>query len=1016
MKRNRDYGSGVEVDPSEKRGWKVIHQSVVVTQISLRSKSLMAFVDLRIRPVDKNLKCIRLNARQLKIYWVRCDNIVCNFVYVDPSSKLARADYPNKNHTYIQHCFESAVAESDPDRSQGELKIDLPAEIQDRIRADPENPPTLSITVEYTLEKPRGGLQFIPGTNAHCYSYGESRLWFPCVDTNTEVCTWTLDFTVDANLTAVSCGELVETVLSEDSKAKTFRYKLLVPTSAPNIGIAIGNFEIHVDRAMPEMTQFSIPGLIDPLVFSTSTTYQIIEYFEDLLSARFPYALYKQVFVEKLPDKFKSFSSMTLFDTSLLYNERVLDQILVTRKIVARAIAGQFFGCFMVAGNDGSWLPAAIAGYLTSLWLRKTFGNSEYRYFIYEETNKVCTYEEKEQAIILSQAHTNFTTRHAKMVGKKGHLVLRILENRLSTSLLLQAVNKLLAISRDSYSRQDGKIHLNKAGKFERSPQIISSISFLKFVASVTEKDVKDLLDLWVRRGGVAHINASFSFHRNKNAIEIEIRQDRSGAVRYVGPMTVRIQELDGTFNHTIQVEDKTNKISINCHSRARRNKRKKIPLLNGEEVDIDLSQSDQDSPVLWIRLDPDCNLIRTIHLRQPDYCLQYLIKYEREVIGQLEGIQHLTDYPTENTIKALKETVEGLEFFWRVRVLACQTLSKVANLMPDPDSGKDALLTVFKAYFCLSDTVSKERLVRRNDFSNFQQYFVQCAIPIGLSKIRMSSGMTPAGVFKFIESLIKHNDNSKNAYLDCYWKGKLIDALSNTLCRAVVAQKLSAVSDEAKSVIEEVMRIFNTEWLLPSYRHVTFISAMNAVRTLQRQQHIPPASELFRRFSEPGQYSCVRVAAITCLVDFIKTEKSGGLEDLKRLFKIASVDPEAKIRYKTIRLLMKTPPFKRGDLNNKLNCPIVRQQLWQLISEDSACDTRVRAGGMQLWKILFGDVEFDRDNGLLANGQGSDDDSGKRKKKKKKKEKKHKKDKEKQKDEKPAIVGLSDDVQLNWF
>ena len=56
------------------------------------------------------------------------------------------------------------------------------------------------------------------------------------------------------------------------------------------------------------------------------TTHQVIEYLEDLLSARFPYALYKQVFVEKLPEKTSSYASMTLFNSNLLYNERVLDQ------------------------------------------------------------------------------------------------------------------------------------------------------------------------------------------------------------------------------------------------------------------------------------------------------------------------------------------------------------------------------------------------------------------------------------------------------------------------------------------------------------------------------------------------------------------------------------------------------------------------------------------------------------------------------------------------------------------
>ena len=45
------------------------------------------------------------------------------------------------------------------------------------------------------------------------------------MDTNTELCTWQLEFTVDARLTAVSCGELAETYLSADKKTKTFKYK-----------------------------------------------------------------------------------------------------------------------------------------------------------------------------------------------------------------------------------------------------------------------------------------------------------------------------------------------------------------------------------------------------------------------------------------------------------------------------------------------------------------------------------------------------------------------------------------------------------------------------------------------------------------------------------------------------------------------------------------------------------------------------------------------------------------------
>ena len=40
---------------------------------------------------------------------------------------------------------------------------------------------------------------------------------------------------------------------------------------------------------------------------TTAMTYQAIVYYEELLSARFPFTLYKQVFVSKLPEKYKSY-------------------------------------------------------------------------------------------------------------------------------------------------------------------------------------------------------------------------------------------------------------------------------------------------------------------------------------------------------------------------------------------------------------------------------------------------------------------------------------------------------------------------------------------------------------------------------------------------------------------------------------------------------------------------------------------------------------------------------------
>lgn len=79
------------------------------------------------------------------------------------------------------------------------------------------------------------------------------RFWFPCVDSYSELCTWKLEFTVDASMVAVSCGDLVETIYTHDMRKKTFHYVLPIPTAAPNISLAVGPFEILVDPYMHEV-------------------------------------------------------------------------------------------------------------------------------------------------------------------------------------------------------------------------------------------------------------------------------------------------------------------------------------------------------------------------------------------------------------------------------------------------------------------------------------------------------------------------------------------------------------------------------------------------------------------------------------------------------------------------------------------------------------------------------------------------------------------------------------------
>ena len=56
------------------------------------------------------------------------------------------------------------------------------------------------------------------------------------------------------------------------------------------------------------------------------------------------------------------------------------------------------------------------------------------------------------------------------------------------------------------------------------------------------------------------------------------------------------------------------------------------------------------DSPVLWLRVDPEMSMLRQVTLEQPDFMWQYMLKYERDVVSQSEV--NLPAFKRQNVIK----------------------------------------------------------------------------------------------------------------------------------------------------------------------------------------------------------------------------------------------------------------------------------------------------------------------------------------------------------------------------
>ncbi|XP_015908116.2 transcription initiation factor TFIID subunit 2 [Parasteatoda tepidariorum] len=972
------------------RPFKLSHQVLCITQINFQRQALIGSVELTIIPLKSDLRKIRLNAKQIRIYKVALNEFhEVEFTYNDPCLDICQGDIRQKSIDHFNSSHLAAVNAVDSDKGNGELCIRVTPDLMHLVQ---EGKP-LRISIDFALEKPQGGIHFVvpdcEGTMvercAHMFTYGcdnSSRLWFPCIDSFSEPCTWRMEFTVEAAMVAVSCGDLVETVFTSDMRKKTYHYNLAVPTCAPNIGLAIGPFEIFVDPHMHEVTHFCLPQLLPHLKHSTKFLHEAFEFYEELLSSRYPYSCYKQVFVDETFQDARPYATMTVLSTNLLSSPQIVDQTYISRRVMAHAVAEQFFGCFisMQSWSD-AWLPKGISMYLSGHFMKKAFGNNEYRLWVHGDFNEVLRYEQKYGGLVLDCSVTPapgsvaaaaqgkdgtfyFPTQHLNttspeynnILTKKSHLVIRMLEDRIGRELLLQVFNKLLSLaSLASNSTQQQQ----KVTKETWLNMLLSTTSFQKAIFTVTGKDINTFLDQWVRQGGHPKFSANFVFNRKRNTVELEIKQldiQNRGIRRYVGPLTVTIQELDGTFKHNLQIEENATKHDITCHSKSRRNKKKKIPLCTGEEVDMDLSAMDADSPVLWIRIDPEMLLLRQVVIEQPDYQWQYQLRYERDVTAQKEAIDALEKFPTPASRSALTNTIENEHCFYKVRCHACFCLQKVANAMVATWAGPPAMMQIFRKLF---GSYSCTHIIRLNNFKNLQHYFLQKDIPVAMSGLRTVQCICPPEVLKFLLDLFKYNENSKNKFSDNYYRAALVDALAETVTPVIsvlphtgLSVTADSLSSDTKLILEEITRCLNMEKLLSCYKFTVTVSCLKAIRKLQKMGHIPNFPSLFREYAAYGMFIDVRLAALEALVDF--TSADGKEEDLNFLLDIVENDPVPAIQYEVLRMLNEKPPFINND-SNPLNSEDLAERLWRFMNCGTAYDSLRRCAVMDLYHTLYG-------------------------------------------------------------
>ena len=466
-----------------------------------------------------------------------------------------------------------------------------------------------------------------------------------------------------------------------------------------------------------------------------------------------PFGDYKIVFVDEMLNDYHSFASLTLASVNLLHSQRVIDQTLLTRQTLGMAIAAQYFGVFIVPESfNDSWLVVGIKHILFLLFLKKIHGNNECRFWVYEQLMKV--YKAEHQQLLpplhlkdKSQSYPLTTGNHAynfhmdptltpphvlELLELKSMLIMRMIENRLGDKVLLQnVVKKLLSLAWTNPTAGLDRGNINA---------LLSTQDFLKTIQVVSGKDITDFMSQYVYRPGFSNLHFSFAFNRKRNLADITIKQKPlHDGEKFVGQLTVLVQEIDGSFSNIIQVEKNDAMQELNCQSKSRRNKKKKIPLFTGEEVEIDLSHNDQvylnnlsfklwvfihctdnrsfkiffltisnihlyglnqrklynvcimhikqciiyrqDSPVIWMRIDPEMLWLCKINLQMPDFMWNALLLHERDVVYQHKAAEILPNFSSHATITTLSSVILNNKCYYKVRIQAVYSLAKCISI-----------------------------------------------------------------------------------------------------------------------------------------------------------------------------------------------------------------------------------------------------------------------------------------------------------------------------------------------
>ncbi|WPK27273.1 hypothetical protein PUMCH_004653 [Australozyma saopauloensis] len=672
-----------------------------------------------------------------------------------------------------------------------------------------------------------------------------------------------------------------------DISKKVVSWSIFNPVGAHHIGWSVGAFQtaelsnfvdgnaavaeeeevfdefedIEKDESSPPVVLYFLPGQEELAKNTCIFASKALEFFLKEYGS-YPFSSYCIVFVEGPKYPFNNFAGLSILNSNILYPADVIEPMFLVTEDILECIASQWSGINIVPQcfND-IWCTIGIAKFMSFQFIKTLMGTNEYRYQIKKKMDAIVEKDVGRRPIGLLSLQAPVSEDNLDFVRLKAPVILFILDRRMTKT------DKSFG-----FSRVLPKLFL-QAMSGDLQSGALSTQHFQYVCEKVNRNRLESFFKQWVHGVGTPIFNISQKFNKKRSMIEVIIRQTQlqlhraphpkaetfiNDAVSYLsddvafpiqqtflGPMTIRVHEADGTpYEHIVDIKNGVVKFDVQYNTKFKRMKKSREEAEGGllflrlgdvlekpEEVREwkleEWPKKDEEflDPFEWLRVDTDFEWIATFNVNQPDYMFGAQLQQDRDIEAQIAAIEYFGQQEKPNAIYCtmLTRTLVDTRYFYGVRMAAAKALTKISTQSTD-FIGRFYLLKAFRLLFCFKDSY----VPMSNSFEDFGKFFLQKAFPGYLAGIKDDTGVTPKNIRSLLFNLLKYNDNSNNAFLDCYYVSELAKALVKSVVISADDPEmgelgaLNSDGDDHKfvdEVVEELLRLRKLDRWVPSYQ-----------------------------------------------------------------------------------------------------------------------------------------------------------------------------------------------------